>query len=110
MPSILKTKERRVLRYLNKYGFTNIKLTIYIMNNSVSLEEVVELEQYFIDSLNPNLNVDLVASKIKIYLSRIDKKGLHTGNPKVPVMRYLNADLQKKQIKLEAKGKAGIYR
>lgn len=62
MPSILKTKDRRVLRYLNKYGFTNIKLTIYIMNNSVSLEEVVELEQHVIDSLNPNLNVDLVAS------------------------------------------------
>jgi hypothetical protein len=32
------------------------------MDNSVSLEEVVELEQHFIDSLNPNLNVDLVAS------------------------------------------------
>ena len=62
MPSILKTKERRVLRYLNKYGFTNIKLTIYIMENSASIEEVVELEQHFIDSLNPNLNVDLVAS------------------------------------------------
>lgn len=62
MPSILKTKERRVLRYLNKYGFTNIKLTIYIMDNSASLEEVVELEQHFIDSLTPNLNVDLVAS------------------------------------------------
>lgn len=62
MPSILKTKERRVLRYLNKYGFTNIRLTIYIMENSVSLEQVVELEQHFIDSLKPNLNVDLVAS------------------------------------------------
>ena len=62
MPSILKTKERRVLRYLNKYGFTNIRLTIYIMENSASLEQVVELEQHFIDSLKPNLNVDLVAS------------------------------------------------
>jgi len=62
MPSILKTKARRVLRYFNKYGFTNIKLTIYIMDNSVSLEQVVELEQHFIDSLKPNLNVDLVAS------------------------------------------------
>nr|YP_009240544.1 GIY-YIG endonuclease [Pyronema omphalodes]AMO66516.1 GIY-YIG endonuclease [Pyronema omphalodes] len=61
MPSILKTKERRVLRYFNKYGFSKIKLTIYLMDNSVSLEEVVELEQHFIDSLNPNLNVDLVA-------------------------------------------------
>lgn len=62
MPSILKTKERRVLRYLNKYGFTNVKLTIYIMENSASLEQIVELEQHFIDSLNPNLNVDLVTS------------------------------------------------
>nr|QCW06875.1 hypothetical protein [Drechslerella brochopaga] len=62
MPSILKTKNRRVLRYLNKYGFTNIRLTIYIMEDSVSLEQVVELEQHFIDSLNPNLNVDLEAS------------------------------------------------
>jgi len=62
MPSILKSKERRVLRYLNKYGFTNIKLTIYIMDNSVKLEKVVELEQSFINSLKPNLNVDLVAS------------------------------------------------
>jgi len=62
MPSILKSKERRVLRYLNKYGFTNIKLTIYIMDNSVTLEKVVELEQYFINSLKPNLNVDLIAS------------------------------------------------
>ena len=62
MPSILKTKARRVLRYLNKYGFSNIKLTIYIMDENSSLEEVVELEQHFIDSLKPNLNVDLVAS------------------------------------------------
>lgn len=62
MPSILKTKARRVLRYLNKYGFNNIKLTIYIMDEQSSLEQVVELEQHFIDSLNPNLNVDLVAS------------------------------------------------
>ena len=62
MPSILKTSFIYKWRYLNKYGFTNIKLTIYIMDNSASLEEVVELEQHFIDSLKPNLNVDLVAS------------------------------------------------
>jgi len=62
MPSILKTKSRRVLRYLNKYAFSNIKLTIYIMDEQSSLEQVVELEQHFIDSLKPNLNVDLVAS------------------------------------------------
>jgi len=67
MPSILKTTERRVLRYLNKYGFTNIKLTIYIMDNSVKLEKVVELEQYFINSLKPNLNIDLVASSSRYH-------------------------------------------
>lgn len=62
MTSILKTKARRVLRYLNKHGFSNIRLTIYIMDEKSSLEQVVGLEQYFIDSLKPNLNVDLVAS------------------------------------------------
>jgi hypothetical protein len=62
MPSILKTKARRVLRYFNKHGFTDIKLTIYIMDEKSSLEQVVELEQYFIDTLKPNLNVDLTAS------------------------------------------------
>ena len=62
MPSILKTKARRVLRFLNKHGFSNIKLTIYIMKYNSSLEQLVELEQHFIDSLKPNLNVDLVAS------------------------------------------------
>jgi len=62
MPSILKSKARRVLRYLNKHGFSNLNLTIYIMDENSSLEQVVELEQHFIDSLNPNLNVDLVAS------------------------------------------------
>lgn len=62
MPSILKTKSRRVLRYLNKYGFNNLKLTIYIMDDNSTLDEVVSLEQHFIDTLNANLNVDPVAS------------------------------------------------
>jgi hypothetical protein len=61
-PSILKTKARIVLRYFNKHGFNNMKLTIYILDENSSLEEVVGLEQYLIDSLNPNLNVDLIAS------------------------------------------------
>ena len=62
MPSILNTKARRVIRYLNKYGFNNVSLTVYIMDIKSSLEEIVDLEQYFIDHLKPNLNVDLVAS------------------------------------------------
>jgi len=62
MPSILKTQARRVLRYLNKHGFNNIKLTILIMDANSNLNEIVALEQQYIDSLKPNLNVDLIAS------------------------------------------------
>ena len=62
MPSILKTKARRVLRYLNKHSFSNIKLTIYIMDIKSNLDQIIALEQHFIDTLNPNLNVDLLAS------------------------------------------------
>lgn len=63
MPSILQTKARRVLRYFNKHGFQDTNLTIYIMDENSSLDEVVSLEQHFIDTLKPSLNVDLVASR-----------------------------------------------
>lgn len=62
MPSIIKTKARRVLRHFNNHGFNDMKLTVYILDNNSSLEQVVELEQYLIDSVNPNLNVDMFAS------------------------------------------------
>jgi hypothetical protein len=62
MPSILKTKGRRVLRYFNKYGFENASLTIYLMDEKSTLDQVVRLEQHCLDTMNPNLNVDLVAS------------------------------------------------
>jgi hypothetical protein len=62
MTSILKTKARRVLKYFNKYGFIEINLTIHIVNYSTSLEELIKLEQHFIDTLNPKLNIDLIAS------------------------------------------------
>ena len=61
MPSILNTKARRVLRYINKHGFENINLTVYIMNIN-DLSQIIALEQYLFDTLKPNLNVDLVAS------------------------------------------------
>jgi hypothetical protein len=68
MPSILAKADRRVLRYFNKYGFSKIKLTLFILDYNSSLQftdetwkQVLELEQYYIDSLSPNLNVDLVA-------------------------------------------------
>jgi hypothetical protein len=62
MPSILKTKARRVLRYFNKHGFNDTILTIYIIDENSSLEQVVKLEQYFINTFKPTLNVDLVVS------------------------------------------------
>lgn len=85
MPSILKTKARRVLRYFNKYGFNTANLTIYIMDENASLEEVVRLEQYFIDTLNPSLNVDLVASGSGYHISMspeiIDRLRKQRGTP-----------------------------
>lgn len=62
MPSILKTKARRVLRHFNKHGFQDTNLIIYIMDENSTLNEVVKLEQYFIDTIKPTLNVDLIVS------------------------------------------------
>lgn len=62
MPSILNGKARRVLRYLNKYGFSDIKWTIFIKDEKSSLEKAKGLKQHFTDNLKPLLNVDLIAS------------------------------------------------
>lgn len=62
MPSILKTKARKVLSYLNENGFKDIKLTIYILNSEILIDDLVKLEQHFFDTLKPNLNMTLIAS------------------------------------------------
>jgi hypothetical protein len=62
MPSFLAKGDRRVLRYFHKYGFKDVSLTLYIMENEATSEMAVDLEQYFINTLTPDLNVDLVAS------------------------------------------------
>jgi hypothetical protein len=62
MPSFLAKGDRRVLRYFHKYGFKDVSLTLYIMENGATSEMAVDLEQYFINTLSPDLNVDLVAS------------------------------------------------
>lgn len=61
MPSILSKEDRRVLRYFNKHGFNNVSLDLYILNDNIDHEIIVELEQYLINNLKPSLNVDLVA-------------------------------------------------
>ena len=61
MPSILSKADRKVIRYFNKYGFSNVKLTLFILDSNSTWEQVIKLEQFYIDSLSPTLNVDLVA-------------------------------------------------
>jgi len=62
MPSILTKGDRRVLRYFHKYGFTNVTLTLLVMDPNSTSEMAVQLEQYCMDTLLPDLNVDPVAS------------------------------------------------
>jgi hypothetical protein len=51
-----------------------------------------------------------LASKLQYCLqNKINRKGLHTL-PVVPAIKYPNAELQKKQIMQDNKGKAGVYR
>ena len=61
MPSILAKSDRKILRYFNKYGFNDVNLTFFIMNSDSTWDQIIELEQYLIDVLLPELNVDLVA-------------------------------------------------
>lgn len=63
MPSILNKADRRVLRYFRKYGWNqNVTLTLLIIESGSTSNIAVELEQFCMDTLKPNLNVDLVAS------------------------------------------------
>jgi hypothetical protein len=41
MPSILTKADRRVLRYLNKYGFKDVILSLYILEDKASIEELL---------------------------------------------------------------------
>lgn len=61
MPSIINGENRRVYRYFRAYGYETVDLTLFTLPVGTSVTEIVELEQYFIDVLKPDLNVDLVA-------------------------------------------------
>nr|YP_009739330.1 GIY-YIG homing endonuclease [Tricholoma bakamatsutake]QIC20173.1 GIY-YIG homing endonuclease [Tricholoma bakamatsutake] len=50
MPSILSKADRRVLRYFNKYGFKDVKLSLYVLEDNASIVDVLNLEKYYIDS------------------------------------------------------------
>ena len=65
LPAILTKADRKVIRYFNKYGFKDITLTLLILDSNstgaAERKEIIKLEQDFINSLSPNLNVDFLA-------------------------------------------------
>ena len=61
MPSILGRADRKVLRHFKENGFNNVKLTLLILDSDSTWEQAIELEQFYIDLLSPELNVDRVA-------------------------------------------------
>ena len=62
MPSILKKADRKVLRYLNKYGFKDVNLILHILEDECNIEEILDLEKFFIDSYSKNnlLNIETI--------------------------------------------------
>ena len=62
MPSILSKADRRVLRYFNKYGFKNVNLFLYLLDDNASIDEILKLEKFFIDYYSKDnlLNVELI--------------------------------------------------
>ena len=66
-PSIVKTEERRVLRYFLKYGYNNLMLTYFVLPVTATVSQVLEVEQFLIDTLKPDLNVDLIAGGMSGY-------------------------------------------
>lgn len=59
--TIVASGGRRVYRYLNKYGYNNLQLTLHILPVGSTTVQITELEQYYINTLSPDLNVDPVA-------------------------------------------------
>ena len=62
MPSILSKADRRVLRYFNKYGFKDVKLSLYVLDDNASIDDVLNLEKYYIDSFPKDslLNIETI--------------------------------------------------
>ena len=61
MPSIIADGGRRVYRYFKEYGYSYLQLTLHILPVGSTTVQITELEQYYIDTLSPDLNVDPVA-------------------------------------------------
>src|SRR2546423_5469467 len=55
-PSVIAKANRHVLHHFKKHGLNNITLTLLILEEEATIEMVRTLEQYFIDTLRPDLN------------------------------------------------------
>jgi hypothetical protein len=66
-PSIIGTLCRRVYRYLYEYGYDNLMLTYFVLPSNATVSDILQLEQFMIDLLKPDLNVDLVAGDMTGY-------------------------------------------
>jgi hypothetical protein len=62
MPSILSKADRRVLRYFNKHGFKDVILFLYILEDNASINDVLNLEKYYIDFFSKDslLNIETI--------------------------------------------------
>jgi len=62
MSSILAKGDRYILRYFRKYGFNNVKLTLYIMDKSSTTKDILKLEEYYITELSSSnsLNIEKI--------------------------------------------------
>jgi hypothetical protein len=63
--SILESGNRPILKYFSKNGFENITLTLYVMSPKSTIEQILELEQYYLNiyyNEPMNLNSDSIAS------------------------------------------------
>ena len=108
LPSILARADRKVLRYFNKYGFKDVKLTLFILDSNSSWEEVIRLEQYYIDSFSPNLNVDLVAGGYNGYHEPMSLKARETLQKMRGTSIYIY-DLSSKSLIFISDSKQWLY-
>lgn len=60
-PSIINSEGRGVYRYFKAYGYDNLTLTLFILPVGTTVTDVIKFEQFLIDTLKPDLNVDPIA-------------------------------------------------
>jgi len=106
--SILNKADRKVLRYFKEHGFNNVKLSLYVMNYSSTWEEVIELEQYFIDKLSPDLNVDLSAGGYSGYHEPMSEEAKITLRKIRGIAVYIY-DIQTKSLIFVSDSKQYLY-